>query len=113
MPIIYNFYQSSEITTFLSIMQAIDNKKHQNMTRAIGQYEEYFTHCEAMIHENQNEIVRENIAKFKDAYDYYKILLKELEGCLEQYKEVHESLQRMVYPYARKMSGELRRKKRI
>ena len=93
-------------------MQAIDHKKHQNMTKAIGQYEEYFTHCEEMIPEDQNQIVRENIVRFKDAYNYYKILLKELEDCLEHYKEVHGALQRMVYPYARKMGGELRRKRR-
>lgn len=83
------------------------------MTRAVAQYEDYFTYCEEMIPEVQDEIVREKIAKFKESYDYYKILLKELEGCIAHYKELHNALQRMVYPYARKMGVELRRKRRI
>lgn len=92
-------------------MQAIDQKKHQTMTRIIAQYEEYFAHCGEMIPQDHDETVRENIAEFKGSYDYYKILLKELEQCIEQYKNLHESLQKIVYPYARKMNSELRRRK--
>lgn len=92
-------------------MQAIDQKKHQTMTRIIAQYEEYFTYCGEMIPEDHDEAVRESIAEFKGSYDYYRILLKELEECIEQYKDLHGALQKIVYPYARKMSSELRRRK--
>lgn len=92
-------------------MQALDQKKHHNMAKAIGRYEEYATLCGHIIPEDKDEIIRESIAEFKGTYDYYHLLIKELERCIEDYKDLHGLLQRMVYPYARKMNGELQKRK--
>ena len=92
-------------------MQALDQKKHHNMARAIDRYEEYSTLCEHIVPQDRDKIIRENIAEFKGIYDYYHLLIKELEHCIEEYKDLHDSLQRMVYPYARKMNGKLQKRK--
>jgi|GEM_PF-4209166 len=81
------------------------------MEKAIRQYEEYSTLCGDMIPKDHDGTIRRNIAEFKDAYGNYLLLLKEIEKRLEEYNDLHKSLQRMVFPYARKMQGEIRRKK--
>ena len=91
-------------------MQALDQKKHHNMTRTIGRYEEYSIICGQIIPEEKNEIIREKIAEFKGTYDCYLLLLEEIGECIGRYNGLHESLQKMVFPYARKMQGKLRKK---
>lgn len=88
-------------------MQALDKKKHHLMTRAIKLYEEHSILCKEVIPEEQDEIIRDNILQFKGTYDYYYILLKELERCMVDYRKLHTSLQRMVYPCTRKINGQL------
>jgi len=91
-------------------MQGLDKKRHQSMEKAIGQYEDYSIRCREMIPEDHDGIIRKNISEFKGTYDYYLLLLEEIEECIGRYNGLHESLQKMVFPYARKMQGELRKK---
>lgn len=92
-------------------MQGLDKKKHESMEKAIGRYEEYATLCGKMIPEDHDGMIRENIAEFKNTYSYYLLLLKEIGECIGEYNDLHDSLQKMVFPYARKMQGELRKKR--
>lgn len=92
-------------------MQGLDLKKHQSMLKAIHQFEELLAIYEHIVSQDHDRIVRDNIAEFKGSYDYYCLLLKELEGCIGTYKELHESLQRMVFPYVRKMNTQERNKR--
>lgn len=90
-------------------MQALDKKKHHSMIRAIKVYEEHSILCKEIVAQEQDEVIRENIAQFRGTYDYYHLLLKELEHCIEDYRTLHTSLQQMVYPCARKINGQLQR----
>ena len=94
-------------------MQGLDDKKHQNMIKAIDRFEKNAPACSDLIPENIEEIIRKQITEFKGMYDYYHILMKELEGCIKKYNGQHESLQRRLYPCVRKMETELRRKRRF
>lgn len=89
-------------------MQRIDLKKHRDMLKSINKYEEYVVLLENLIPENHDAIIRDKTSEFKGTYDYYHFLLKELERCLEEYKNLHESLKRMIYPYSRKMNAKYR-----
>lgn len=80
------------------------------MEKAIARYEEYATQCGEMIPENHDGIIRKNMAEFKDTFDYYLLLLKEIGECIGKYNDLHDSLQKTVFPYARKMQGKLRKK---
>jgi len=93
-------------------MRGLDDKIHQNMIKAINQFEECSLTCGSLIPDQQDGIIRNNIAEFKGTYDYYHILLKELEGCIRDYKDLHVSLQRKMFPCVRKMQSELRQKRR-
>lgn len=92
-------------------MQAIDQKKHQNMLKVICKFDELITIYGNIVPEGQDEIIKGNIAEFKDSYDHYNLLLKELENCICTYKEVQESLQRIMFPNVRKMNTKARKKR--
>lgn len=90
-------------------MQRLESKKHQTMLKAISQFEELITIYAHIIPEYRRDIVKENVIKYKDAYNYYNVLLKELEDCINNYKEFHDLLQRMMFPYVRKMNSQSRK----
>ncbi len=92
-------------------MIGLDQKKHENMVNTISRFEEYSAICGHIVPEIHSEAIRSKISKFKDAHDHYHILLKELEECIGNYRELHESLKKTAFPYVRKMVGEVRRKK--
>jgi len=91
-------------------MQGIESKKHQNILKVIDLFEGLSSVCGQVIPENHDAKMRKNAMELKGTYDYYLILLKELEGCIHSYAELHESLQKLMYPYIRKMNTELRKK---
>lgn len=92
-------------------MQGLESAKHQNMIKVISRFEELQEIFGQIIAENHKELIKENISEFKGSYDYYCLLIKELEDCIENYKELHESLQRHIFPYVRKMTTEAKNKK--
>lgn len=94
-------------------MQGIESTKHQNRVKTIRQFEELSTMVGHIIPEEHDAIMRKNAAELKGTYDYYLILIKELEGCIHSYNELHESLQRMMYPYIRKMNAKVSKKERF
>lgn len=81
------------------------------MEKALRKYEEYSILCGDMIPKDQDAIIRKSMAEFKDSYSNYLLLLKEIEEHLEEYNNLYRSLQRIVFPCARKMQSEIRRKK--
>lgn len=91
-------------------MQGIESKKHQNMLKVIAQFEGLSSICGEIIPEKHESKMRKNASELKGTHDYYMILLKELEECIHSYNELHESLQKLMYPYIRKMNTELRKK---
>lgn len=92
-------------------MQALDSKKHQSMLSATRQFEELLKSYRHLVPEGQDEIIMENIAELEGTYDYYCLLLKELEDCIDTYKEQQDSLQRTMFPYVRRMITQERNKK--
>lgn len=92
-------------------MQGVDLKKHQSMLSAIRQFEELLISYGHLIPEGRDEIIRENIAELEESYDYYCLLLKELEDCIDTYNELHNSLQRTMFPYVRRMATQARNKR--
>lgn len=92
-------------------MQAIDQKKHQNMLKVICKFDELITIYGNIVPEGQDEIIKGNIAEFKGSYDYYTILLKELENCIGNYRDLQDSLQQLMFPYVRKMNTKARKKR--
>lgn len=80
------------------------------MLKIIDQFEGLGKVCGHIIPEKHNSTIHKNAAELKGTYDYYQILLKELENCIHSYSELHESLQKVMYPYVRKMNTELRKK---
>jgi len=92
-------------------MQAIEQKKHQTMLQVICKFDDLSAIYGHIISEGQEEIIKGNIAEFKCSYDSYNLLLKELEDCIGNYRELHDKLQRIMFPYVRKMNTKARNKK--
>jgi hypothetical protein len=92
-------------------MQGLESKKHTNMLMAISQFEELTTRYGHIVPEGEDKTIRVNIAEFKGSYDYYTILLKELENCIGNYRDLQDSLQQLMFPYVRKMNTKARKKR--
>lgn len=92
-------------------MQALEQKKHQTMLKVICKFDELIAIYGHIIPKGKNEIIKRNIAEFKGSYDNYNQLLKELQDCIYVYKEMHDSLQRQMFPYVRKMNTKARNKR--
>lgn len=93
-------------------MQGLESTKHQNMLKAIEQFEKLNLHFGHIISEDCEDMILTNIAELKKSYTCYNALLKELEGCINNYKETHDALRKNMFPYVRKMSTRARNKKR-
>lgn len=92
-------------------MQGLESKKHTNMLMAISQFEELTARYGHIVPEGEDRIIRINITEFRGSYDYYIILLKELENCIGNYRDLHDSLQQGMFPYVRKMNTKARKKR--
>ncbi|MGA9639359.1 hypothetical protein [Flavobacterium sp.] len=81
------------------------------MEKAIHQYEEFFLVTQESIPDEMNEQIRKDITDFKAAHDHYYHLVDQLEICIRNYKSLHNSLQKRMFPYIRKMKAEIRQQK--
>ena len=92
-------------------MQGVDLKKHQSMLKASRQFEELLIIYGHIVPQDHETIIKDKISELKDSYDCYCVLLKELEDCIDIYREVHDALQRTMFPYVRKMTTQSRKKR--
>ena len=91
-------------------MQGIKPSQHQDILKALEKFDDLLTNFGSIIPEDRETFIRDKAAELKGTYDYYQILLKELEQCIHSYKGMHESLRKVVYPCVRKMYTRSRNK---
>jgi len=91
-------------------MQGIKPTQHQDILRALEKLDNLIPDFGSIIPEDREVFIRDTAAELKGIYDYYNILLKELEQCINTYEVMHESLRKVVYPYVRKMNTKSRNK---
>jgi len=84
-------------------MQGIKPSQHQNILKALEKFNDLVPHFGTGVSEDREEFIRTKAAELKGTYDYYQLLLKELEQCIQSYEGMHESLRKVVYPCVRKM----------
>lgn len=84
-------------------MQGIKSTQHQDILKALEKFDNLIPDFGTIIPQDREAFIRNKAAELKGTYDYYKILLKELEHCIHSYEGVHESLRKVVYPSVRKM----------
>lgn len=93
-------------------MQRLELEKHQNMIKAICRFEELEDLAGRAVTESRKDLIKANIAEFKGSYDNYCLLLRELQECIDRYKEIHGSLQRNLFPSVRRMAAAAKKDKR-
>lgn len=82
------------------------------MVEAYGRYKEYHDlYGNMTISEEQDQAIRDKATELQGTYDYYQILILELERCIGTYHAARNSLKAKIYAPARKMSA-INRKKR-
>lgn len=86
-------------------MRGIELKQHKILLKAIEKFEELTPLYGNTLPEGYEADISEKISELKGTYDYYEILLKELENCIAFYENKHESLRRRIYPTVRKMNS--------
>ncbi|QRY55537.1 hypothetical protein [Sphingobacterium siyangense] len=92
-------------------MQRLESEKHQNMIKAICRFEELEELAGSVVYESRKDIIKANIIEFKGSYDNYCLLLREIQECIDRYKEIHESLQRSLFPSVRRMAAAAKKTK--
>ncbi|WP_447636007.1 hypothetical protein [Flavobacterium microcysteis] len=86
-------------------MIKIDAKDHEQLVEAYGRYKEYHNlYGVVTISEEQDQEIRNKASELQGTYDYYKILIHELERCIGSYHMARNSLKSKIYSPARKMS---------
>ena len=84
-------------------MQGIKPSQHQDILKALEKFDDLVPNFGTVVTEDREEFIRTKAAELKGTYDYYQLLLKELEQCIQSYEGMHESLRKVVYPCVRKM----------
>ena len=84
-------------------MQGIKPTQHQDILKALTKFEELIPSYGIIVTEDLEAFIRSKAAELKSTYDYYQLLLRELEHCIQSYEGMHESLRKAVYPCVRKM----------
>ena len=84
-------------------MQGIKPSQHQDILKALEKFYDLVPNFGTVVTEDREEFIRTKAAELKGTYDYYQLLLKELEQCIQSYEGMHESLRKVVYPCVRKM----------
>ncbi|RKS26525.1 hypothetical protein CLV94_1586 [Flavobacterium endophyticum] len=93
-------------------MIKIDTKDHEQLVEIYGRYKEYHNlYGDSTISEEQDQAIRNKATELQGTYDYYKILVLELEKCIGSYHSIRNSLKSKIYPPARKMNTINRKKK--
>lgn len=86
-------------------MIKIDAKDHEQLVQTYDKYKEYQNlYGDLAISEEQDQAIRDKATELQGTYDYYKILLLELERCIGSYQATRNSLKAKIYSPARKMS---------
>lgn len=93
-------------------MQGLESRKHKNMLKAIGQFEQLREGFGNIVPKIQSDMITEQIKEFNGCYAYYSKLFKELEDCIDNYKELQDSLQKTMFPYIKKMNAKAKTRKR-
>lgn len=93
-------------------MIKIDTRDHEQLVEIYGRYKEYHNlYGGIVISEEQDQSIRNNAAELQGTYDYYQILILELEKCIGSYHSIRNSLKAKIYSPARKMNTINRNKK--
>lgn len=91
-------------------MQSLKSTQHQDILKALEKFDDLVPDFGTIITEEREAFIRDKAAELKGTYDYYQLLLKELEHCIRSYEGMHESLRKVVYPSVRKMYTQSRKK---
>lgn len=91
-------------------MQGIKAAQHQNILKVLEKFNDLAPDFSNMIPEDREAFIHNKAAELKGTYDYYQLLLKELEQCIQSYEGMHESLRKVMYPYVRKMNTKFKSK---
>ena len=90
-------------------MQGIKSTQHQYILKALEKFNDLAPVFGSIVPEDREAFIRDKAAELKGTYDYYQLLLKELEQCIQSYEGMHESLRKVVYPYVRKMNTQIQK----
>lgn len=92
-------------------MQGINTRKHKDLVKVISQYAELSEMAGHIIPDIHKHMISENISAFKGTHDYYTILMRELQNCLDSYVEIQHPLQKALAYYVRRMKKEVKSEK--
>lgn len=90
-------------------MQGIRSTQHQELLRVLKKFEDLVPTFGSIIPCDREEFIRDKAAELKGQYDYYQLLLKELQDCIHTYEHSHDVLRKVMYPYLRKMQTKSKR----
>lgn len=93
-------------------MIKIDTKEHEQLVEIYGRYKEYHDlYGSFTISDEQDGAIRNKAVDLQEAYNYYRILMMELERCIGNYHSIKTTLKSKMYSPARKMNTINRNKK--
>ena len=93
-------------------MIKIDAKEHNQLVEAYDKYKEYYDlYGKISISEQHDEMIRQKASELLGTYDYYKILILELERCIGNYHSIKHTLRSKIGSPARKINAIKRNKK--
>ena len=85
-------------------MIKIDTREHRNIFDVFNQYEKYHDlFGNSLVGDDRDLVIREYAIELKGSYDYYKILVEELQNCIEQYNVVKTALRTNMSNPVKKM----------
>lgn len=86
-------------------MKKIETKEHTHLMEVFEKYKKYYKlYGDITVAEEQDEVIRRNATELQGIYDYYRILMIELEKCSEKYHSIRNSLKTTMYSPVRKMN---------
>ena len=90
----------------------IDAKEHDQLVETYGRYKEYYDlYGGISISDQHDETIREKAAELLGTYDYYKILILELERCIGNYHSIKQTLRSKIGSHSRKINAIKRNRK--
>lgn len=85
-------------------MKRIEQSEHDELIEVFEHYKKFHNlYGNVRLKENDDQIIRQRIIELEAAFDYYNILLMELNLCLRAYNETRIALKTKMYPSVRKM----------